>query len=96
MWAPEWLQTTLSEAAALIRSSDTVTWLTTDAASHLATRATEREEEIIEIRDALFRADPNRIPHFDGAVRFATAEAAMQRKLADWLKGLAPMKKGDD
>ena len=90
-----WLRNVLGETVALLRSSDTVAWLSTEAAERLAARATEREEEIGKIREAL-RSDSNRIPHFDGAVRFATAEAAMQQRLARWLQGLTPTKEGDD
>jgi hypothetical protein len=92
---PAWLRNVLGETVALLRSSDTVEWLTTEAAGRLTDRAAKRETAIAEMREKIIQHDHNRVDQFDAAVRFATAEAAMQKGLADWLKDHAPKKEGD-
>lgn len=83
---PDWLDHVLSEAARVLRASDTLDWLTTDAAAALTKRADEREQDITAMREAL-TSHSHRVRQFDRAVRFASAEAAMQRKLSIWLAG---------
>jgi hypothetical protein len=91
---PMWLRVLGGEAAKVLRGSDTIGWLTTDGAKALETHAKKRQDEMARVRDAL-ASNSARIPEFDRAVRFAEAEAAAQKRLACWLQGATPKKKGD-
>jgi hypothetical protein len=81
----QWVGRVLGDAWSLVRESDTISWLTTDGARLLKSRDEDHERVIATLRAT---ATTHNLLEKDAvsATRFSAAEAAAQKRLAQWLE----------